>query len=370
MAKVKNAGQWTKKRRFPGWKPALLSAATAAISNTLSNTLKSYTENEKSQNQDTRTNLNSTFNATSLLTKTSNKRKRKSVAAKRTLKKKRTFTKKIKKIVRATFPTSYWRLNFTTSHVNTNPGTANRILQNVEGITITPDNCFYIGCGRLLDNNNKDVKRIVTFMDRAGHVESGVAIDDVGKNYENIKFWFSGELHMDLQCFNVEFTDSNPLYIDIYECVAKRNILEAQYATAALAWENLLADQDLTHVTIVKRSVTNKGETPQKCKDFSLYWKIEAVTRVRIASPAPFHISMKTSGVYNGKLHDQAYAIKDVTKSMFYVIAPIQVTTVPANYNIQLSGVHKFLKYKPIFSGGAQYPSISFSDVSDVPITN
>lgn len=373
MAKINGRPLKTIRRR--GTRPWHLGAANiatgiaqAAVGQVI-NRLVGATENEKAQNQDTRVNLNSTFNATSLYTKTNRKRKYKSKAAKRTLKKKKTFTKRVKKIVRQTIPTSYLRVNFTTSSVQNGGPNTSRSAQDVWGISIPTDNAYYLAPGDLVDTNNKDLQRIKTFMEKAGHIEAGAIVNDAANNENHLKFWFSAEMHMDFQCFNSEFDDGNPLYVDIYECTAKSNIQNPLYSTPGYAWANLLAEQNLKHVGEAGRSTSNKGETPHQTKDFSKYWKIDQVTRIRVASNAPFHIKLTTSGIYNERTAKNAYALAGITRGIILVAGCITSSVLPTAWNAQLSGVHKFFKFKPMPTGNTQYPQISFSDRLSTTIT-
>jgi len=373
MAKINGRPLKTIRRR--GTRPWTIGAANLASGiaqvavNQVLNRLTNATENEKAQNQDTRTNLNSTFNSTSLYTKTNRKRKRKTVAAKRTLKKKKLFTKKVKKIVQQHVPTSYLRVNFSTSSVQTGGPNTSRTAQDVWGISIPSDNAYYLAPGDLLDTNNKDIKRIKTFMEKAGHVEAGAVVNDAAANEDSMKFWFSAEMHMDFQCFNIEFDDGNPLYVDIYECTAKKNIQNPLYSTPGYAWANILAEQNLKHQGEAGRSTSNKGETPQMAKGFSDYWKVDQVTRIRVASPAPFHIKMTTKGIYNGRTAKSCYALAGITRGLILVAGSVTSSVLPVAWNAQLSGVNKWFKFKPISTGNTQYPDISFSDRLSTTIT-
>lgn len=322
----------------------------------------------KPQNEDTRHNLNSTYNAASLYSRAKTRRnKRKVTPRQRRIKfKKRKFNRKVKKVVQKMWPISQMHIRFTDGLDITSTVQNNFIVQDVFGAGFTQ--ALQLATGPLNDTAQKDLHLVAEQMETAGYVEGSVAKSGNTKNTEMMKFWFKAKMNLSILCLNNEYTNDNPLIIDIYECTAAKNIKDINYRSPASAWTQELAEKNLSHDTLAGISATNKGMTPQMTKGFSSYWKVDKVTRVRIASLAPFDIELNTSGIYSEKLHDNTYAIGGITKGLIIVAAPTYVRTNPASWSFHIRGINKHFKYRPIPEGNVQFPMISWSDLHTTTI--
>jgi len=309
---------------------------------------------EKPQNEDTRINLNDTYSAAALYTKKSRKRKSMTASKKRAVHKKKAFSKKIKKIVHQRAPWSRYSVTFTNQLAITSvPGTTYGA-QDVFGKTYS--NAFMFCSGVLNDTAEKGLVHIAKELKQWGHVENGAVVDDNTRNEDRVKFDFQARMEFDIQCFNTEFTSTNPLYIDIYECTAAKNIDNVGYATPADAWTSCLLDQFQPFTGDNTPINTRKGARPSDCPSFGRWWSTDKVTRVRIASPAPFHYDMTSNGVYSTKddtsFSGGKYCHRGITKGIIIVVAPIMVTTMPANYNFQITAINKHYKFRQyLFEG-------------------
>lgn len=362
MAKSKSRYVTPTSNRRPNTRSSVGVADAASIASSVASILgssrsfNSYTgtggtNTERAQNEDTRLNLNSTFNATSLYTKTKRKRKHLSKKTKSKRKSAKKFKKKVKKVL-----TARGKLN----HFNVN-GNANKTLTTVPfvsfGDQFTAQDIYPQGLSAWmmlgtaqLANTSQDIVYPVIQMADMGHVEEGVAVTDAGVGENKTKIWFSGTLEFDIACYNVEYTDTNPLYIDVYECLCKKsaNISEAAWNNPFAAWNNGLATEQYNRgdVAAVPTVPYLKGQIPSACPEFNKWWTVDTVTRIRVASAAPYHIKMFTSGTYQQRLNETRYTIAGVTKACMLVIQPTFTAVNPANYNIQICGINKSFKYK------------------------
>jgi len=298
-------------------------------------------------NDDTRTNLNSTFNSVSLYSK-----RRKST--KRLKFKKKTFATKVKKVINKQPQTSFWTISHS-NQLSIAPAASNSYqVQDLFGRVFSYG--WQLASGQLNDTAAvaKDLTHIYIKLRNYGHIESSAIVSDATRNVDVVKFWYAASYNFDIQCFNNEYTDTNPLYCDIYECLAASNISESDYATPADAWVNSLALQNAAFTGDTVSTALIKGATPKECALFKKYWSIVKVTRIRIASPAPFHYDMHTKGIYNSQTARDVYCIKGQTKGIMIVAAPIMTTTNPANYNFQLTAMNKKFRYKCLPYAGHQ----------------
>lgn len=305
-------------------------------------------------NDDTRTNLNSTFNSTSLYTKTNRKPKRKSVKVLNKIRKKRKFTKSVKEVIRAQAKVNHYNVNsligkgfFTVPY--TNYGSA-QTGQDV--FPPTYQNYLMLGTGGAATSTG-DIYYPSFQMEDMGHVEDGVAVNDEFKGRHNIKYWFKGTLDFDIRVGNVEYNDANPLYIDVYELTAKRNSdadQSSSYASPLEAWTYGLIQEKINtgDATAALTSPYLKGQIPTQCPEWNKWWRVDQVTRVRFASTAPYHIQLKTSGIFDTRKHLELYNIAGVTRAVMFVVAPIYTDVTPATYSIGIHGINKSFTYKRI----------------------
>lgn len=303
------------------------------------------TEFEKPANSDTNINLNSTFNATSLYNKSSKKRKSVSGPVKKKKRAAKNFKRKVKKCLARLPPFSTCTINQSNESGLSSVPQMNNYTQDVWGLNNFE--IHWLGAGQMLDPSFHDVSHVAAGLQRYGHVENGVAI--VGQNYEKLKFWFSASAEFDLITNNGEFSDVNPLYVDIYEFVAARNISDPLLATPGLAWVQLhIQNNDkIQGSTDVVDTPNFRGNIPGKCPDMGKWWKTVKVTRVRMVSNnGPFHYKYETKGVWDPYKNQSLYAVKGITKGLVYVVGAIISTNLPANYDMRWKGYSKHFKFR------------------------
>jgi len=227
-------------------------------------------------NDDTRVNLNSTFNSVSLYSK---RRK----PTKRLKPKKKTFTAKVKKVINKQPQTSFWTISHS-NQLSIAPAAGNSYqVQDLFGRVFSYG--WQLASGQLNDTAAvaKDLTHIYIKLRNYGHIESSAIVSDATRNTDAVKFWYSASYNFDIQCFNNEYTDTNPLYCDIYECMVASNISEVDYATPADAWVNCLSVQNACFSGDTVSTALIKGATPKECALFKKYWSIVKVTRIRIS---------------------------------------------------------------------------------------
>lgn len=335
-----------------------------------SNALKSYVasagaaylahvakrEFEKPSNVDTNINLNSAFNSTSLYSKTGRKKRKLSAAVKKRKVVARKFTKKVKKVLTKFVPWSTYTFNSNSTYAITGVPNASITQQDVWGAGSSSAQLL-VGYGLILDGGLRDVSHITAIADSYGHVEDSAAAVPTAVNPLNsnmIRFHWTVRMELDLYCQNTEINDANPLYVDIYECVANANITDIDYANPGQAWTQCHANNadKATFGTDTVDYPNARGNTPFNCPGFSKYWKICQVTRIRIATSAPYHYVMYTGGLWDPRKYTNVYAVKGQTKGIVMVGCPIQTLTLPANWNLHVGGVSKHFKFKEaIFNG-------------------
>lgn len=154
-------------------------------------------------------------------------------------------------------------------------------------------------------------------------------------------------------CMTLSFKTQvvNPMYVDIYECVAASHITDTNFASAYLAWVAcaLQSEVDLS-LAHTKLTASFTGSTPYQAPGFGKYWKILKKTRV-LCGPGT-----KTNYTFfTGKRHVQnakelnRYATKGLTKDLIIVANPTYHGDVGAitqltiewskNYNLKLHDV-------------------------------
>ena len=231
-----------KKPRFGGWKAALGGAAASAAATYLREVASR--EYEKPSNSDTNLNLNSAFNSTSIYTKRGGKKrklpyglKKKKIIAKK-------FNKKVKKALTKFVPWSTYTFNSNSSYDVTSVPNSNITTQDVFGAGATAQQLI-VGLGLISDAGLRDVAHITAIAQSYGHVEDNSSTVATPRNTFNanmVRFYWKCRMELDIYCLNNTVTDSNPMYVDIYECVAARNIVDVNYGNPGQAWTQCHAD--------------------------------------------------------------------------------------------------------------------------------
>jgi hypothetical protein len=340
-----------KKPHFGGWKAAVASAAAASY---LAHVSK--TEYEKPSNSDTNINLNSAFNSTSLYTKRGSKKrklpyglKKKKIIAKK-------FNKKVKKALTKFVPWSTYTFNSNSSYDVTSAPNSNITTQDLFGAGATAQQLI-VGLGFISDAGLRDVSHITAIAQSYGHVEDNASTVATARNTFNanmVRFYWKCRMELDIYCLNNTVTDSNPLYVDIYECVAARHIVDVNYANPGQAWTQCHADNadKATFGTDTVDYPNARGNTPFNCPGFSSYWKVRQVTRIRIASASAYHYKLYAGGLWDPRKFANMYAVKGQTVGLMFVACPIQMNSYPANWDFHVSGVSKHFAFKEsVFNG-------------------
>lgn len=288
---------------------------------------------------------------------TARKKSRKRLTRKQRLfrKKKYRFKKKVRKALRAKLKNFHYVVNYTDLYSETSA-----VLNNITQQTVFPNTSISglaIGTGNLF-NTTSDVGKIADELNDFGVVDNALAVTtNFGKN--KIFFPFRATMKCTIQVNNTEFTATNPLILDVYECVAVKDIgaNEVVYNTPYRAWNQIAANECQNFSGQVIAPITAKGAQPFDTPLFRKHWKILNITRLRLTQNEPFHYHMTTKGFYNGPKFNDLHCVKGVTKSLMLVAAPTYITTLPANYDIKIAGISKHISYKMpnTFARGATY---------------
>lgn len=115
------------------------------------------------------------------------------------------------------------------------------------------------------------------------------------------------------------------IFVDIYECVASQNIIDANFATARQAWQYCLANNSESDQLVARTTLltTFTGCTPYQAPGFAKYWKIIKKTRVLCASGSKTNYTYYTKSrmINNAKVVGH-YATKGLTKDLIIVANP------------------------------------------------
>lgn len=114
-------------------------------------------------------------------------------------------------------------------------------------------------------------------------------------------------------------------FIDIYECIASSDILDANFASARQAWQQCLADNLEADQLAARGNIQSNytGSNPYMAPGFAKYWKVIKKTRVLVGAGAKVNYSFFTKGrmIYNNKVISK-YAVKGLTKDIIIVCNP------------------------------------------------
>lgn len=308
---------------------------------------------EKPQNSDTRLNLNSTFSSTSLYTR-NRKRRRLSKKSKVIRRKKIRFAKKIKKVIKSQSKWNWMHTvketeitNFATPYAG---GWTKYTGQDVYPPTThdTTPSQYAVGVGPLAFPN-ESLNKLQKEVNEMGHVEDGAVQTDVNIGERNTKIEFTERLQFTMSQNKSEFTGENPMIVDIYECVAAKNITELAYSTPTKAWASVMNGYNFPiGAGVTTAGIHTKGVRPTDNDQFGKWWKVNQVTRVRMVHETKYQYDMTTSGVYEKQKHANSYAIPGVTKQLMFVIAPVYVEPAVATYDFRYVGVTRHLKFRPV----------------------
>jgi len=313
---------------------------------------------EKPTNQDTRHNLNDTYNTVSIYSKAPRKLKRKSKVAKAKARKKRVFKKKVVKCLRSYQPWSVFKLNFsdtlTDSQSLATPAYVSQFLSPATASSFPLS--LGLGWGFFL-TSTKDQGNIYNQLAGLGHAEDGVVVADNSSNLPNLEYYISGRCVVNIKFLNNNLngggTPQGETYLyDVYECVAARNmgVGDVAYNTPQKAWDTCLSECAVPTdggATTANLSIY-KGSRPSDCPQFSKYWKVEEITRIAVNTYGEaFQFTMKTSGKISHRVSSQNYCLKGITKVLFLVGNPVGSPTNPSTASINYQN-EKTFKFKAL----------------------
>lgn len=303
------------------------------------------------------------------------RKKRKPVSRRTKVKRKikRRFAKKVKKVLTNKSRWNYHTMNFT-NNANFNSTIGNRFTDQVAiatdgypGLTLTK--------GELSGGANSDLITAVSRAALATESINGVEQNTIASNFRAYfkakmtnTLFIRGEPDLvDPEIIVDTYTDANPMIIDVYQCVAARNITEASYAHPYTAWVTLCGlvvgeMQSITPVGMQQSSLYNKGAVPWQTAGWSKYWKVESVTRHRLTDQSsPVTWSTYSKGWYSKVKWDGKYAVKGITKACMVIVAPIEHVVDRLGLNMTMSS-DKHFQYKiPGNVGGADNMSITYT---------
>jgi len=144
-------------------------------------------------------------------------------------------------------------------------------------------------------------------------------------------------------------SDPENVYVDIYECVSRQDIVEADYRTAEKAWNNCLNDSAntlgpsaLPAPSYLNNTEFTAGCTPYNAPKFGKYWKILKKTRVLIGAGAIVNTVVQgwkgkiNWGQFSENLDGTDKNLKGKVKDFIIVVDPTfnVATTRPVGKNI------------------------------------
>jgi len=319
---------------------------------------------EKPENADTRHNLNTTFDTTSLYTKKYKKGRKLSKKAVKYRKTKKVFKKKVKKALSSFQPWNVFKLNYTNTYADNQVPSSLVERQNVSPLpTAAFPTAIGIGWGGAL-TNTKDVANIFQQLEGLGHVEDGTARVDDAFNPLSRSIQFTGTIRINISFNNAGISALDSWYVDVYEVTAARNMTAAEnsYNTPTKAWDNLMGFNSLPFdaAATVRNSYIYKGSIPSDVPDFKKYWTIDQVTRIKVTYVAQeFQFTMKTGGKLTQRNSDKYLVMKGITKALFCVVAPVGNPALGATLNMDYLS-EKTFKFKNISDGnaGAVIPAV------------
>jgi len=343
----------------PSWgkmaRTAAGSFAGKAVNHLLSQAVKkvSSVSTEKPTNSDTRINLNTTFDTTSLYTrKKSQGKKRVSKATIKKRKTKRAFKKKVTKVLSTWQPWNNVQILYTNVYLDDQPTTAGFFTrQYISPATILGfPYATGIGWGSYL-TGTKDMGIIEQSLLGVGHVENGVAQVDSADNPLDMKYYMKGSLHINISFLNSTIAETESWFVDVYECTAARDIditTNGSYNTPQKCWEAVALDEDIPQlpVGVTNAGFADKGKIPSDCPGFRKYWTIDQVTRVRVNGVEDeFQFKLNTQGVITRRRSAANVCLKGITKALMCVVSPIGAPTTTGLLNVSYHSIKKF-KFK------------------------
>lgn len=304
---------------------------------------------EKPSNDDTNINLNETYNATSLYKRHAGKR-RLSRRAKTVRRKRVRFSKKIRKIVKQSSKWNWFKGNRVNGWDHFNVPYANfgtlQTGQDVFPEALTASWQLMALPGPQASNATA-AWHIRQQMNDMGHIEDGILVSDTNIGDTKTKMLMTSRWEGQLVQSRAEYTNAFPLWIDIYEFVAVKNITDIEYSTPQRAWNTILQDYKAPTAEALNSQYT-KGTRPTDNDLLAKWWKVSQITRVRMVDSTRFQYDMNTSGTYSHAVHSLCYAMAGITKALMLIVAPIYVATTPVAYDLRLMGINQSVKFKPL----------------------
>lgn len=246
---------------------------------------------------------------------TTRKRKSKQTLAK--LKRQRRFKEKITKALLPDVELNVYSENFNNSTYTTTVAGTQETYQYVSGFT------YMVNTGVIWSSTENTGYILGRYRNIAGSnnaTATAGAKSVIQPNSFKLRFMAS---KTELSLTN---TSSVPIVIDLYECVAAKDIANTEilYNTPYKAWTQCLLDAytptDAAPTVPRRPLVTDSGQTPYDCPQFGSYWKILKKTRILLPSlNTTEYLMLANKFTLDGDKFNSNYAIKGITKGILIV---------------------------------------------------
>lgn len=198
-----------------------------------------------------------------------------------------------------------------------------------------------VGAGNVI-TTTRGVALLEPLFDNTGWVENGAIATNaygrkIGFSYREYAYITWDIAGVGLAVFNAD----NPLVVDIFECVATRDIADSNYdwpTDHAFIYGYGANNEyfDPTGAGISSIRMSTKTVTPWDFPGYKKYWKVIKKTRYNLTSSTghdddgaetdrtpTMHYLLQTKGYYTDRKYSQLNCVKGVTKAIFFVINPL-----------------------------------------------
>jgi len=235
------------------------------------------------------------------------------------LKKQRAFKVKIQKALAADQELNVYSETWKTKFINSNPGEAQELYQypaNASGNLM-----FCTGRQYTVDYDLGYVQDQYRSIKDSTNVESNLnAKSIIAASAFKLRI-HSARLNLSLT--NVDATTTVPMIYDIYECVAARDLGEAdaKYNEPLKCWAELLTESYSPYDATSRRpNIFDNAQSPYDCPGFGKYWKILKKTRVLLGQNQTTDHWIQTRGfTLQGDRWWAMHAIKGITKGLIII---------------------------------------------------
>lgn len=223
------------------------------------------------------------------------------------------------------FWTSNFLINADTPDTNTSLMSGNR--QTIWGNS----SAWGINAGEQAASGNNDLSYIAQQLNNYDTFINGVRVNPTTNQERDLNIFYVKRKYLKLAIRNT--STSKDLIFDLYECVAKQNIADPNYANPTIAWKTT-RDELNAFSTGNSAQPWMKGVEPTDCPQFGRYWKILRKESVRIPFAANNINSYQTFKMhskpflYKGDQFNTNWAVKGKTKYFMLILDPEQTASV------------------------------------------